>query len=59
MYASAHFDGRCAALRADDLAAINSRLPKLGISFAEPTKTPLPPTARRRRQPRSRRAPQR
>ena len=45
MYASAHFDGRCATLRADDLAAINFVYPSSGSPSPSPTKTPLPPTA--------------
>jgi hypothetical protein len=47
MYATAHFDGRCASLRADDLLALNTVYPiqnNLGTS-PTPTKTPLPPTS--------------
>ena len=45
MYATAHFDGRCAALRADDLAAINFVYPRSGTPVPSPTATPAPPTA--------------
>jgi hypothetical protein len=47
MYASAHFDGRCASLRSDDLAALNTVYPG-GAAAAPsntPTVTPVPPTA--------------
>jgi hypothetical protein len=43
MYASAHFDGRCAALRADDLNALTFVYPSTGAA-PTPTATPLPPT---------------
>ena len=39
MYASAHFDGRCASLRADDLAALNFVYPSL---VTAPTPSPSP-----------------
>lgn len=42
MYAAAHFDGRCASLRADDLAAVNFVYPNV---TSLPTATPLPPTS--------------
>lgn len=49
MYASAHFDGRCASLRADDLNALTFVYPAVGGASATPTPTftPLPssPTA--------------
>lgn len=45
MYASAHFDGRCAALRADDLAAINFVYPSMVLATPSPSKTPVPPTS--------------
>ena len=43
MYAAAHFDGRCASLRTDDLAAVNFVYPLSGVA-PSPTATPLPPT---------------
>lgn len=47
MYATAHFDGRCAALRSDDLAALNTVYPAgdLNAPSPTPTRTPLPPTS--------------
>jgi hypothetical protein len=45
MYASAHFDGRCASLRSDDLAAINFVYPSLASPTPSPSPTPRPPTA--------------
>lgn len=44
MYAAAHFDGRCAALRSDDLAALAFVYPKVASPSPIPTATPLPPT---------------
>ncbi|MBX3023309.1 matrixin family metalloprotease [bacterium] len=43
MYASAHFDGRCASLRSDDLNALLFVYPSM--ASPAPTSTPLPPTA--------------
>jgi hypothetical protein len=45
MYASAHFDGRCAALRADDLAAITFVYPSLVSPTPSPSRTPAPATS--------------
>jgi hypothetical protein len=45
MYAAAHFDGRCASLRADDLAAVNFVYPNGWTPAPTPTATPAPPTA--------------
>jgi hypothetical protein len=45
MYAQAHFDGRCASLHADDLAAINFVYPILATPTPSPTPTHVPPTA--------------
>ncbi len=44
MYASAHFDGRCASLHADDLTAINFVYPRLGMPTPSPSPTRVPPT---------------
>jgi hypothetical protein len=47
MYATAHFDGRCAALRADDLSGLNTLYPILSPPTLTPSPTPIPaaPTA--------------
>lgn len=45
MYASAHFDGRCAALRTDDLNAVGFVYPSVASPTPTPTFTPAPPTA--------------
>lgn len=47
MYASAHFDGRCASLRSDDLNALTFVYPSMGTAAPTPTPTatPIPPTA--------------
>ncbi len=42
MYAYAHFDGRCAALRADDQNAIRFIYPGTGTPAPTPTPTPVP-----------------
>lgn len=44
MYGSAHFDGRCAALRQDDLAGLAFVYPQRGTPVPTPTFTPLPPS---------------
>lgn len=44
MYASAHFDGRCASLRSDDIDALTTVYPASGTPLPTPTLTPLPPT---------------
>jgi hypothetical protein len=43
MYATAHFDGRCASLRADDIAAATFVYPMLGAPTASGSTTPPPP----------------
>jgi hypothetical protein len=45
MYASAHFDGRCATLRADDLSAINFSYPSQAPATPSPSATRVPPTS--------------
>jgi hypothetical protein len=48
MYYRAHFDGRCAAVRSDDIAGISFIYPQSGTPPATPTATrtrTLPPTA--------------
>jgi hypothetical protein len=45
MYASAHFDGRCAGLRNDDLAALAFVYPSVTSPTPSPSPSPLPPTA--------------
>jgi len=45
MYAAAHFDGRCASLRPDDLAGVNFVYPNVGTPAPTPTATPVPPTS--------------
>lgn len=46
MYATAHFDGRCAALRTDDLAGLGFVYPSTGVVAPSPTPTAtaLPPS---------------
>jgi len=44
MAASAHFDGRCAALAADDIAGLRALYPAPATPTATPTATPLPAT---------------
>ncbi len=45
MAASANFDGRCAALAADDIAGLRALYPAPATPTATPTATPLPATA--------------
>ncbi len=45
MYATAHFDGRCASLRADDLAGVNFVYPLVGTPAPTATPTPVAATA--------------
>ena len=44
MYASAHFDGRCAGLRNDDLAALAFVYPSQSPPTPSPTASPVPAT---------------
>lgn len=44
MYASAHFDGRCASLRGDDLAALTFVYPNGASPTPSPTPSPAPPS---------------
>lgn len=41
MYAYAHFDGRCASLRSDDMAGVSFVYPQSGQKPATPTATPV------------------
>ena len=45
MYGTAHFDGRCAALRSDDVTALTTVYPSLFTPAPTPSFTPAPPTA--------------
>ena len=45
MYATAHFDGRCAALRTDDLAGLTFVYPSMASPTPTPTPSPAPPTS--------------
>jgi hypothetical protein len=40
MYASAHFDGRCAGLGVDDVAGLNFMYPQPGAATGTPTRSP-------------------
>lgn len=44
MYATAHFDGRCAALRTDDLNGLTFVYPSMGSPTPTPSPSPLPPS---------------
>lgn len=44
MYATAHFDGRCASVHADDIAATTFVYPAPGAATPTPTATPKPPS---------------
>src|SRR3972149_1824730 len=54
MYSYAHFDGRCATLRPDDINGLNAVYPRAGTPLptrtptraATPTPTPTPPATR-------------
>ena len=45
MYASAHFDGRCASLRTDDLNGLTFVYPSMASPTPSPTPSPAPPSA--------------
>ncbi|MEO8601608.1 MAG: matrixin family metalloprotease [bacterium] len=47
MYASAHFDGRCASLRSDDMTGLTTVYPNLAPATPSPSFTAVPPTATR------------
>ncbi len=58
MRATAHFDGRCAGLAADDMAAVSFMYPQIGTPAPTPTATPIPPaTATRTSTPSATRTP--
>lgn len=46
MAAYAHFDGRCASLRADDIAALGAAYPRSGTPAPSPTPTSIPTATR-------------